>query len=435
MARTREVIGRVIGPWLSLQSNGGPTDCAARGFSRPAAGEQGNVMVGRQNVGSRAIGTAREISLSKTISTSVAPRSSVGQSLTIEHITHRYGPALAVRDVTLEIMAGELVALLGPSGCGKTTLLRVIAGFIAQTEGRIVVGGKAIDDLSASRRAVGIVFQNYALFPHMSVVQNIAYGLAAKGKSRAQQKARVAEMLSLVKMEEFADRYPRQLSGGQQQRVAVARALAVEPSLLLLDEPFAALDKNLRLDMQIEVKRIQRLAGTTTILVTHDQEEALSMADRVAVLNHGRLEQFAAPTEIYDNPRSLFVNTFVGTSNILNGLMSGPGSQPVVTLDSGEQLRTRAAAEPIGAGQHVVACVRPEHLRFATDGIGIAGIIEMSLPLGSAIVHEVRTPSGMSLKVSERRSAGGETLAPGAAVIVQPISPDFVNVFRDTSAP
>ena len=393
-------------------------------------------MVGRQNVGSRAISIAREIPLSKTISTSVAPRSSAGQSLTIEHITHRYGPTLAVRDVTLEIMAGELVALLGPSGCGKTTLLRVIAGFVAQTEGRVVVGGKAIDDLSASRRAVGIVFQNYALFPHMSVVQNIAYGLAAKGKSRAQQMVRVAEMLALVKMEEFADRYPRQLSGGQQQRVAVARALAVEPSLLLLDEPFAALDKNLRLDMQIEVKRIQRLAGTTTILVTHDQEEALSMADRVAVLNDGWLEQFAAPTEIYDNPRSLFVNTFVGTSNILNGLMSTPGgSQPVVTLDSGEQLRTRAAAEPIGAGQRVVACVRPEHLRFATDGIGIAGIIEMSLPLGSAIVHEVRTPSGMSLKVSERRSAGGEPPAPGAAVMVQPISPDLVNVFRDTSAP
>ena len=377
---------------------------------------------------------SRKIS-SKTISTSVAPRTAAGQSLTIEHVTHRYGPTLAVKEVTLEIMAGEFVALLGPSGCGKTTLLRIIAGFVAQTEGRIVVGGKAIDDLSASRRAVGIVFQNYALFPHMSAAQNIAYGLAAKGKSRARQKARVAEMLALVKMEEFADRYPRQLSGGQQQRVAVARALAVEPSLLLLDEPFAALDKNLRLDMQIEVKRIQRLAGTTTILVTHDQEEALSMADRVAVLNRGRLEQFAAPTEIYDNPRSLFVNTFVGTSNVLNGLMSVTGSQPVVTLDSGEQLRTRAAAEPIAAGERVVACVRPENLRFATGGDGIAGTVEMSLPLGSAIVHEVRTPSEMSLKVSEQRSAGGEPLAPGAAVTVQAISPDLVNVFRDTSAP
>ena len=362
----------------------------------------------------------------------VASRSATGQSLTLEHITHRYGPALAVNDVTLEIMAGELVALLGPSGCGKTTLLRIIAGFTAQSEGRIVVGGKAIDDLPANRRAVGIVFQNYALFPHMTAAQNIAYGLAARGKTRSRQQARVAEMLALVKMQEFADRYPRQLSGGQQQRVAVARALAVEPSLLLLDEPFAALDKNLRLDMQIEVKRIQRLAGITTILVTHDQEEALSMADRVAVLNHGRLEQFAEPSTIYDSPRSLFVNTFVGTSNVLNAVMSAPGSQPVVTLDSGEQLRTRPAAELIAAGEPVVACVRPDHLRFATDGTGIAGIVEMSLPLGSAIVHEVRSSSGLSLKVSEARTAGAVTPTPGAAVIVQPISPDLVNVFRDT---
>ena len=159
------------------------------------------------------------------------------------------------------------------------------------------------------------------------------------------------------------------------------------------------------------------------------------MADRVAVLNRGRLEQFAAPTEIYDNPRSLFVNTFVGTSNVLNGQMSVAGSQPVVTLDSGERLRTRAAIEPIAAGERVVACVRPENLRFTTVGDGIAGTVEMSLPLGSAIVHEVRTSSEMSLKVSEQRSAGGEPLAPGAAVTVQAISPDLVNIFRDTSAP
>ena len=226
----------------------------------------------------------------------IASRSATGQSLTVERVTHRYGSALAVNDVTFEIRGGELVALLGPSGCGKTTLLRIIAGFVVQTEGRVLVDGKAIDDLSANRRAVGIVFQNYALFPHMTAAQNIAYGLAARGDTRTRQNARVREMLALVKMEEFADRYPRQLSGGQQQRVAVARALAVEPSVLLLDEPFAALDKNLRLDMQIEVKRIQRIAGITTILVTHDQEEALSMADRVAVLNGGHLEQFAAPS-------------------------------------------------------------------------------------------------------------------------------------------
>src|SRR5262245_58647067 len=223
-----------------------------------------------------------------------------GQSLTLDAVTHRFGSALAVDAVTLEIKAGELIALLGPSGCGKTTLLRIIAGFIVQTAGQVIVAGRSIDDLPPNRREVGIVFQNYALFPHMTVAENIAYGLAARGVRRDEQRARVAEMLGLVKIEPLAGRFPRQLSSGQQQRVALARALAVRPRIMLLDEPFAALDKNLRLDMQIEVKRIQRLAGTTTILVTHDQEEALSMADRVAVLNHGRLEQFGTPTEVYD---------------------------------------------------------------------------------------------------------------------------------------
>jgi putative spermidine/putrescine transport system ATP-binding protein len=376
---------------------------------------------------------ASEITLLKTSADSIATASAAGQSLTLERIKHRYGSALAVDDVTLNIAAGELIALLGPSGCGKTTLLRIIAGFVAQSEGRILLGDKPIDDLPANRRAVGIVFQNYALFPHMNAAQNIAYGLAARGEPRAREKARVAEMLALVKMEEFADRFPRQLSGGQQQRVAIARALAVRPSLLLLDEPFGALDKNLRLDMQIEVKRIQRRAGTTTILVTHDQEEALSMADRVAVLNRGRLEQFAAPSEIYDHPRSLFVNTFVGTANVLRGKLAAAGSPATIVLDSGEQLRTRAPSGFGAIGERIVACVRPEHLRFANDALGIAGTVEMSLPLGSTIVHEMRTPSGLSLKVSERRSTSGEPPTPGAVLTVQPIAPELVNVFRDTS--
>ena len=238
-----------------------------------------------------------------------------GQPLIIDAVTQRYGSFLAVDNVTLDIKAGELIALLGPSGCGKTTLLRIIAGFIVQSEGHVVIGDTMVDELPPNRREVGIVFQNYALFPHMTIADNIAYGLAARGVPAAQQKSRVAEMLALIKLDHIADRYPRQLSGGQQQRVALARALAVKPNILLLDEPFAALDKNLRLDMQIEIKRIQRLAGTTTVLVTHDQEEALSMADRVAVLNQGKLEQYAPPTEVYDTPCSLFVNTFVGSEH------------------------------------------------------------------------------------------------------------------------
>ena len=371
----------------------------------------------------------REASLSKPVR-SMASAPAAGKSLTLDGISHRFGTVAALDNVALEIRGGELIALLGPSGCGKTTLLRIIAGFIAQSNGRVLVDGRSIDQLPANRRAVGIVFQNYALFPHMSAAQNIAYGLAARGASRVEQRARTAEMLALVKMEAFGERYPRQLSGGQQQRIAVARALAIQPSLLLLDEPFTALDKNLRLDMQIEVKRIQRLAGTTTILVSHDQEEALSMADRVAVLNHGRLEQFAEPSEIYDNPRSLFVNSFVGTANILRGQLAAQGPPSVVRLDGGEQLVARMAADPIAVGEHVIACVRPEHLRLADDGAGIAGIVEMSLPLGATIVHEVRTATNLSLKVSERRSSASAPV-PGTTVVVQPVAANLVNLFRD----
>ena len=271
--------------------------------------------------------------------------SAAGQPLIIDAVTHRYGAFLAVDNVTLDIKAGELIALLGPSGCGKTTLLRIIAGFIVQSEGHVVIGENMIDELPPNRREVGIVFQNYALFPHMTIADNIAYGLAARGVPRPSRRRASTEMLALIKLDHIADRYPKQLSGGQQQRVALARALAVKPNILLLDEPFAALDKNLRLDMQIEIKRIQRLAGTTTVLVTHDQEEALSMADRVAVLNQGRLEQYAPPTEVYDKPNSLFVNTFVGTANTLPGKLVALNGEATVALDIGSRDQD-ARAEP-----------------------------------------------------------------------------------------
>ena len=352
-----------------------------------------------------------------------------GQSLVIDAVTQRYGSFLAVDNVTLDIKAGELIALLGPSGCGKTTLLRIIAGFILQSEGHVVIGDRMMDGLPPNRREVGIVFQNYALFPHITIADNIAYGLAARGASAQEQKARVAEMLALIKLDHIADRFPKQLSGGQQQRVALARALAVRPSILLLDEPFAALDKNLRLDMQIEVKRIQRLAGTTTVLVTHDQEEALSMADRVAVLNQGRLEQYGPPTEVYDTPRSLFVNTFVGSANTLPGKLVALNGEARVALDIGGEIEARVPAVPLAAGDRVTVCMRPEHLRLADEGEGLAGIVEMGLPLGPSIVHEIRTADGRAIKVSEPRAAGAQPRAPGSAVRVRTIGANVISVF------
>jgi putative spermidine/putrescine transport system ATP-binding protein len=339
--------------------------------------------------------------------------------LKLDAVTQRYkGAASAAVDaVTLDIAAGELVALLGPSGCGKTTLLRIIAGFVQQTEGRVVVGGRPIDGLPPHRREVGVVFQNYALFPHMTAFDNVAYGLAARGAPQAQQQAKAREMLELVQMMHLAERLPREMSGGQQQRVALARALAVGPRILLLDEPFAALDKSLRLDMQIEVKRIQRMAGITCIMVTHDQEEALSMADRVAVINLGRLEQFAPPNDVYDLPGSLFVNRFVGTSNALRAQLVAAGDAPHARVADGPGWPVRSVGAG-AAGSDVLLCVRPEHLRLADSGPGLAGTIELSLPLGPQIVHEVRLADGQDLKVIESRSHGARLQPPGRAVTI-----------------
>src|SRR6195952_337042 len=284
-----------------------------------------------------------------------------GRSLVLDAITHRYpGGAIAVENINLDVKGGEIIALLGPSGCGKTTLLRIVAGFIAQTQGRIIIGDEIVDRLPPNRRDVGIVFQNYALFPHLTITENVAYGLAARGVDTATRRREAQRLLELVQLSSMGRRFPRQLSGGQQQRVALARALAVKPSILLLDEPFAALDKNLRLDMQIEVKRIQRLSGTTTILVTHDQEEALSLSDRIAVLNQGRLEQLATPTEIYDRPASLFVNTFVGAANVLPGiLVSSTATGAVVALDGGPIIDANPPSGTIADGTPVTVCIRP----------------------------------------------------------------------------
>jgi putative spermidine/putrescine transport system ATP-binding protein len=351
------------------------------------------------------------------VAVSAPPR---GHALLLDGVTHRFGAMLAVDGVTLEIGAGELVALLGPSGCGKTTLLRCIAGFIRQTRGRVVIDDKAIDDQPPNRRGIGIVFQNYALFPHMSVADNVAYGLAARGWRRADQVLRVAEMLRLVQMDHLAERFPKQLSGGQQQRIALARALAPSPDILLLDEPFGALDKNLRLDMQIEVKRLQRQFGITAILVTHDQEEALSMADRIAVLSKGRLEQFGTPGEVYDQPASLFVNTFVGSANVFNGrVRRQSGAEVEIMLGSGAALLGRMTKpSPLAPGTPVAACIRPENLRIAEapGPFRLAGDIELVLPLGPVIVYEIRTAEAGTVKVTEPRGAGGAARPVGARV-------------------
>jgi putative spermidine/putrescine transport system ATP-binding protein len=339
------------------------------------------------------------------------------QPLTLDGVTHSYGAGLAVDNVTLEVKGGELVALLGPSGCGKTTLLRIVAGFIAQTNGKVIIGDRPIDELPPNRREIGIVFQNYALFPHMTVAENIAYGLAARGESRAVQAERVEEMLATVRMEGFADRKPRQLSGGQQQRVALARALAIRPRILLLDEPFAALDKNLRLDMQIEIKRLQRQFALTAIMVTHDQDEAMSIADRIAVMSQGRIEQLGSPVEIYDEPATLFVNNFIGSSNLLKGRVEAVWSEGVqVALEAGATW-TLAAKGRFEVGAPVLVSVRPEQMVLADapapDRLPVS--LKLSLPIGGALIHDVTAAGGEHLKVAVPRRPGTLATQPGEA--------------------
>ena len=345
-----------------------------------------------------------------------------GVALELDGITHRFGHTVAVDGVSLRIEPGEIVALLGPSGCGKTTLLRIVSGLLRQSGGHVAVDGGIVDDLPPNERGAGIVFQNYALFPHMTVEANVGYGLRARGVARTDVARTVERMLALVRMEGFARRVPRQLSGGQQQRVALARTLAVSPRVLLLDEPFGALDKNLRLDMQIEVKRLQRELDITTIMVTHDQEEALSLADRVAVMSHGRVEQFARPDEIYDRPASLFVATFVGTTSVLRGKLLEGG-----TLDcaAGRLPLGAMTTRPTGP---VVVAVRPEHFCFVGDPApGLDGQIELVLPLGPLVVYDVVLSDGTTLKVTSPR--GEAPRAPGERVRVAVASGIVVPVF------
>ena len=352
---------------------------------------------------------------SATTTADVRMPSGVPQSsaVVLDRVTHRYGSFVAVEDIRLEIQAGEFLALLGPSGCGKTTLLRIIAGLMRQGEGHVSIGGEVVDALPPNERGAGIVFQSYALFPHMTVAANIEYGLRARGTPRDERARIVARMLELVRMRDHAGRYPRQLSGGQQQRVALARTLAVSPKVLLLDEPFGALDKNLRLDMQIEVKRLQRELGITTVMVTHDQEEALGMADRIAVMSEGRIEQLGTPEQIYDRPQSLFVAGFVGTANLFGGRLERDGDRFVVELSSGGRLVLDDPG-PCSRVGPVTLSVRPEHLLFVPPVEGsLAATVEFALPLGPSVVHELALDDGTKVKVTLARTGGHAWLAPG----------------------
>ena len=278
--------------------------------------------------------------------------------LEVRNLSKRFGDFVALGDITLDVAEGEFVCFLGPSGCGKTTLLRAIAGLDPQSSGTIRQKGRDVSALPPAKRDFGIVFQSYALFPNLSVADNVGYGLVSRRESKATIAARVAELLALVGLPDSGSKYPAQLSGGQQQRVALARALATSPGLLLLDEPLSALDARVRLRLRHEIKALQRRLGVTTIMVTHDQEEALTMADRIVVMNHGAIEQVGTPQEIYRHPASAFVADFVGSMNFLSGSLTASDRVRVAGIDF-----VCAAQDGLAPGQKVSLCIRPEDVR------------------------------------------------------------------------
>ncbi|WP_218831526.1 ABC transporter ATP-binding protein [Bordetella genomosp. 9] len=337
--------------------------------------------------------------------------------LTLDDIQVRYGDAVAVDHIDLEIKAGEFVALLGPSGCGKTTLLRVIAGFVRANGGAVRLDGVDISTLTPEARRIGMVFQNYALFPHMTVADNIAYGLRAHRAPKESITSKVREMLDVVRMNGYEKRLPRQLSGGQQQRVALARALAISPRLLLLDEPLGALDKNLREEMQSELLRIQRELGITTIMVTHDQEEAMGMADRIAVLNAGQVMQFGTASEIYDAPATPFVSGFVGNSTFLDGVLGrGEGEHWTLRTSGGVELRFQSAGPCRRVGAARIA-LRPEQIELCDDGA--AAVVRYARPMGPSTRVGVTLDDGTELQIAAPRERGADNLPAGARVQVR----------------
>jgi spermidine/putrescine ABC transporter ATP-binding subunit len=321
--------------------------------------------------------------------------------LELDHVSKRYGEVAAVRDVSFQVEPGEFVTLLGPSGGGKTSTLRIVAGFLVPDAGRVLLRGRRVDDIPPYERDIGMVFQNYALFPHMTVFANVAFGLRMRRVGRRDIAPRVNEALALVRLEGLGDRHPHQLSGGQQQRVAIARALVIRPSLLLLDEPMSNLDAALRASMQLELRNIVERVGVTTVSVTHNQEEALSMSDRIIVMSQGAIEQIGPPAEVYRAPRSEFVARFLGRSNLIRG-HARERVAGLLTVETDTGMTVHVTDVEAAPGERVVLLLRPELVEIMPPGRTgancFAGVVTQIAYMGAFVEYAVET-AGQSLLV------------------------------------
>lgn len=339
--------------------------------------------------------------------------------LEINDVRKAFGSAVAVETFNLKVERGEFVSFLGPSGCGKTTTLRMVAGFEQPTEGTITIDDKDITHMPANKRHIGMVFQSYGLFPNMTVANNIKFGMKIAKETTAVQEKRLADLLGIIHMTDFANRYPHQLSGGQQQRVALARALAIQPQVLLLDEPLSALDAKIRISLRQEIRSIQRQLRITTIYVTHDQEEALSISDRIVVMNKGRIEQVGTPTQIYNTPQTQFVATFVGTLNVLNAEITSP-SDKYIALD-GQQIRVEASLDFAPANKPLSITLRPESLTLSkvpdNQANHLEGTIEEIYFLGSVVRIRVRLAK-QSLNVDTFNNPNLRLPVPGESAFI-----------------
>ena len=342
-------------------------------------------------------------------------------TIELRNITKRYGDVTVLDGVNLRVSKGEFLTLLGPTGCGKSTLLRILAGFVKPTHGEVLIDGVVINDLPPNQRQIGLLFQSYALFPHMTVEQNVGFGLRMRGASKAAIAAKVDEMLPMLGIAHLRKRYLSQISGGQQQRTALARTLAIEPRVLLLDEPLAALDRRLRLEMQVELKKLIARVGITTICVSHDQDEALSMSDNIALINGGKVEQLGSPLELYDRPRTPFAASFLGNSNLLKGELQEGGTGGNIFV-SGSLRMPLASAQACG---EATLLLRPEHLEVLEEPVDgcMPGLIVFVTHFGHSMQYEVKLDGGPAFLVSVPRARDTVPLPAGARVFVAPSSP------------